>query len=291
MNLPKIFLDSGDPEESKKIKKLLGLLDGQTTNPTLVARHPDAQKFLATGKKLTEAELLNFYKEIVTAIGKEVTGPISVEVYADWGTPAETMLQQARDMNTWGNNIQIKFPTIPEGLKAANQFVQEGGRVNMTLVFTQVQAAAVYSTTLPAKQSSFVSPFVGRWYDRGYAGMDLLANIIKMYREFNQQIGARKSQALVLASSIRNMEQFYDAISLGTDLITVPFSILSTWAAEGKKLPEKEYVNSDPSLKPIEYKPLAFETDISKYEVKQIEGDLLDAGVKRFVADWKSLLS
>ncbi|PIR94233.1 transaldolase, partial [Candidatus Falkowbacteria bacterium CG10_big_fil_rev_8_21_14_0_10_39_11] len=102
IKLPKIFLDSGDPSETKKAKSLLGTLDGQTTNPSLVAKNPEVQKYLASGKKLSEIELLDIYKDMVAELDKELAGPISVETYADWNTKSETMLAQAMEMKHWG---------------------------------------------------------------------------------------------------------------------------------------------------------------------------------------------
>ena len=318
IRLPKIFLDSGDPEETKKAKGILGFLDGQTTNPSLVAKHPEAQKYISAGKKFTESELLKFYKEVVAEIGKEISGPISVEVYADWETKAETMLVQARDMFTWGHNIQLKFPTIPEGLKAANQFVKEGGRVNMTLVFTEEQAAAVYVTTATGggggrgpdsaqtlastggretddrtrrNDVHFVSPFLGRWYDRGYNGLDLIKNVIKMYKKFNKQTNEKKHHVQVLASSIRDMDQFYGSIALGSDILTVPIKVLYSWVQDGKSLPDQNFHAPQTGVKPIVYKDLPLRNNFEEYEVGRVEGDLLDEGIKRFAADWKSLFA
>src|SRR3989344_1507695 len=181
IKLPKIFLDSGNPQDTKKAKGLLGFLDGQTTNPSLVAKNPEVQKFIESGKKLSSKELLKFYRDIIGEMEKQIAGAISVEVYADWETKAAEMLKQAENMSSWGRNIYIKFPTIPEGVRAAAEFVKKGGRVNMTLVFDQNQAGAVYAATLPSKQPAFVSPFIGRWDDRGYYGLDLVKNIVKMY--------------------------------------------------------------------------------------------------------------
>ena len=91
---------------------------------------------------------------------------------------AEDMLPQGREMFSWIPNAHIKFPTSHEGLKAADQAVQEGLRVNLTLCFSQEQAAAVYAATKGAKKGDvFVSPFIGRLDDRGENGMDLIANI------------------------------------------------------------------------------------------------------------------
>jgi len=293
IRLPKIFLDSGDPEETKKAKGILGFLDGQTTNPTLVAKHPEAQKHLAAGKKFTEKELLGFYKEVVKEIEKEISGPISVEVFANWDTKAETMLAQARDMFTWGKHIQIKFPTLPEGVKAANQFVKEGGRVNMTLVFTEEQAAAVYVATKDESNhaSHFVSPFLGRWYDRGFSGLDLVKNVIRMYKKFNKQTNEKKQKnhIQVLASSIRDLDQFYGSIALGSDLLTVPIKVLYAWVEEGKTLPDQNF-HAPHTGKPIVFKDLPLKPNFADYDIARVEGDLLDEGVKRFVKDWQSLL-
>lgn len=308
MHLSKIFLDSGDPEETKKAKGLLGFLDGQTTNPTLVARHPEAQEYISGGKKFSEQELLKFYREVVKEIEKEISGPISVEVYADWETPVETMLTQARDMFTWGKHIQIKFPTIPNGIKAARQFVKEGGRVNMTLVFTEEQAAAVYVATKTElrimnndenhdskfnihNSSHFVSPFLGRWYDRGFAGIDLLESIIRLYKKFNKQTNEKKHHILTLASSIRDLDQFYGSIAAGADLLTVPIKIIYDWIQDGKTLPDQKFHASHTGLKPIVFKDLPLRNNFEDYEINRVEGDLLDAGIERFSKDWKSLLA
>ncbi|MBI4130560.1 transaldolase, partial [Candidatus Roizmanbacteria bacterium] len=164
----KIFLDSGDPEDTKKMIGILGFLDGQTTNPSLVAKKL-ADQGLGNGergKKLSEKELLNEYKKIVQEISSIIPqGSVSIEVYADKTTTAEQMLVQGKEMFSWIPNAHIKFPTTAEGLKAAERAVIEGMRVNMTLVFTQSQAAAVYAATKHAGKESltghkniFVSP-------------------------------------------------------------------------------------------------------------------------------------
>lgn len=132
----KIFLDGGDPVETAEIKELLGFLDGQTTNPTLVGKNPQARKRLEQGMGYTEKELLDFYRLVVNTIADTIPqGSISVEVFADAVTTAEEMLRQGREMFTWIPNAQVKFPTSREGLRAAGQAVSEGMRVNMTLCF------------------------------------------------------------------------------------------------------------------------------------------------------------
>lgn len=294
--LPKIFLDSGNPQDSKKAKGILGFLDGQTTNPTLVAKHPEAARFLEKGKKLTEKDLLDFYRQIIKDIEKEIAGPISVEVYADWDTDYKQMLQQAENMNSWGKNIFIKFPTIPEGLKAAEAFVKQGGKVNMTLVFDQTQAAAVYTAILSTGSAAkgnkaFISPFLGRWDDRGFLGLDLLKNIIKMYKKFNKTAHLPKPQVAVLAASIRNLDHLYGSIFLGADIVTIPLKIIEEWVEAEKYIPNNSYRIKSNNLKAIIYEDLPLKKNYNEYDIKKTPGDLLFEGLKRFIADWKSLIA
>lgn len=291
IKLPKIFLDSGNPDDTKKAKSLLGFLDGQTTNPSLVLKHPDAQKYVAEGKKFTSEELLAFYKQIISELDAQLSGPISVETYADWETTSDMMLEQARDMRTWGKNIYIKFPSIPEGIKAANTFVKEGGNVNMTLVFDQIQAAAVYATTLPAMKTSFISPFVGRWDDRGYKGLDVIKNIAKMYRDFDAKRNEKKKHIEILSASIRHLTHFYGSIVYGADILTVPMSIIEQWITEDERfMPDESYRPDTQGLKSIMYQELPYHDDYTKYPFERTQGSLLDEGLTKFAADWNSLL-
>lgn len=290
IKLPKIYLDSGDPLETRKAKGLLGYLDGQTTNPSLVVKNPDIQKFLATGKKLKETELLAEYKRIIEALNKELAGPISVEVYADWDTKAAEMLKQAENMFTWGRNIYMKFPTIPEGVKAANEFVKKGGRVNMTLVFDETQAAAVYSATVETKQPAFVSPFIGRWDDRGYNGLDLVKNILKMYKKFDKQRKQKKSHVLVLAASIRSLDHLYASIFLKADIATIPLKLIQEWIHEETWIPDEHYRLKEDGLKSLIYEDMPLKQNFQDYVIEKKEGDLLDEGLNKFVKDWKNLI-
>lgn len=290
IKLPKIFIDSGDPEETRRAKNLLGFLDGQTTNPSLVAKNPDIQAYLAKGKKLTEAELLQKYQEMIKMIEAIIpSGAISVETYADLKTSSKHMLAQAEDMATWARNVYIKFPTIPEGLKAAEQFVKGGGKVNMTLVFDQPQAAAVYTATLEAPHSSFISPFIGRWDDRGWNGLDLVKNIVKMYKKFDKQLEI-EPHVEVLAASIRSMNHFYGSIAMGADILTAPFAILREWMQEEKWLPDNSYRPESDGLKALVYEDIPFMGDLSSYSIDLAKDSLLNEGVDKFVNDWKKLL-
>src|SRR3989344_8554372 len=154
----KIFLDSGDPAETREAIKLLGFLDGQTTNPSLVAKNPET-----AGKKFTKPEIFDFYKKVVTEVsGLIPDGSVSIEVYADMDTTADQMLEQGRDFYKWIPNAHIKYPTTSEGIIAAERSVKEQMRVNMTLVFSQGQAAAGHAPTREAKIGQGVfSPFFG----------------------------------------------------------------------------------------------------------------------------------
>lgn len=290
IKLPKIFLDSGNPEETKKAKGLLGHLDGQTTNPSLVAKHPEVQKILSQGKKLSEKDLLKFYKQIISEIEKSIAGSISVEVYADWDTTASQMLKQAENMFTWGKHIHVKFPTTDEGVKAAHEFVKNKGKVNMTLVFDQIQAASAYAATLGNNEVHFVSPFLGRWDDRGFDGLDLLKNIIRLYKEYNKKLNVRKSHMLVLAASIRNLKHLYSSIFMGADIVTIPFKIIQEWIAQEKWMPDEHYRINPEGLKAIKYEKIPLHKNYEEYKINKTEGNLLDEGLKKFVADWNNLL-
>src|SRR5689334_375821 len=149
----KILVDGGDPEETRRIKTLLGFLDGQTTNPTLVAKNPEVRQRIASGRKLSLEEQQEEYKKIVRGISPLVgTAGVSIEVFADFDTTAEQMLTQGEEMFSWIPNAYIKYPCIHEGLRAAKMSIERNMRVNMTPCFSQHQAAAVYAATKGSKQ-------------------------------------------------------------------------------------------------------------------------------------------
>ena len=277
----KIFLDGGDPKQTKEILNLLGFLDGQTTNPTLISKNPDAQTRLRAGEKFTEKEIYDFYKKIVTEISSLIpNGSVSVEVYADNNTDTQTMFSQGQKMFAWIPNAHIKYPVTVSGLEAASISVKEGMRVNMTLCFTQDQAAAVYGATLGAKKGDvFVSPFLGRLDDLGQNGMNLISNIIKMYT-----LGDGHSE--VLTASVRGIDHFMEALRLGSDIITAPFEILKQWAKKGMPLGDNFSYN-DKILKPIPYKSLNLNQDWRLFDIKH---ELTDKGIKKFSDDWNNLI-
>ncbi len=278
----RIFLDGGDPEETKGVIRLLGFLDGQTTNPTLISKNPRARHRLEKGEKFAREEIIDFYQETVREISKLIPqGSISVEVYADHSTLAEEMLSQGKEMFSWIPNAHIKFPTSREGLKAAEQAVKSGMRVNLTLCFSQEQAAAVYAATQGAKRGdAFVSPFIGRLDDKGENGMDVISNILNMYRKGDGHV-------MVLTASVRKVDHLLYALKLGSDIITSPFNVLKEWAEKGLPMPGNDYVYRPEGLKSIPFK----EIDLTKYwESYDIRHELTDKGMERFSADWNALI-
>jgi len=279
----RIFLDSGDPFETKEIIQSLGSLAGQTTNPTLVSRNPYAQKRFAAGEKFTAEEIFDFYKKIVTEIsGLIPSGSVSIEVYADKNTTAEQMIKQAREFFRWIPNAHIKLPITAEGLKAAEQLTEEGVRLNLTLCFTQQQAAAVYAATRGAgKGDVFVSPFVGRLDDQGENGMDLIKNLIEMY-------AAGDGHVEIISASIRNFDHFLATLKLGADIATVPYKILKEWAAAGANIPGSDYIYPAGGFQPIPYENFDFlNKDWHSFDLRH---NLTDAGMEKFSQDWNSLI-
>lgn len=277
----RIFLDSGDVNETKEIIKILGFLDGQTTNPTLIAKNPVAQKRLDEGNKFSAEEIMLFYQGVVKKISSLIPdGSVSVEVYADNSSSADNLFRQGQDMFTWIPNAHIKYPIIEAGMMAAEQSIAAGMRVNMTLCFNQEQAAAVYATTKGAKKGDvFVSPFVGRLDDKGKNGMDLIKNIMNMY-----QMGDGHSE--VLSASIRNMDHFLDSIKLGCDIITAPFKTLKEWADLGMPIHGGEY-EYQADLQSMPYAEISLEKSWQEYNISH---EMTDAGIIRFASDWNNLI-
>ncbi len=272
----KIFLDSGDPAETREALSGLGFLDGQTTNPSLIAKNPQT-----AGKKFSKQELLDFYRGVVGEISSLLPqGSVSIEVYADRQTSAEQMLEQGRQFFKWIPNAHIKYPTTTEGLRAAEISVKEGMRVNMTLVFSQEQAAAVYAATRGAKKGDvFLSPFVGRLDDKGENGMDLIANVIKMYQPGDKHVE-------VLVASVRSTEHFMRSIELDADIITAPLKVLKKWA--DAKFPISNFQFQNSALAPMPYQEINLNKPWRGYNIHH---DLTDKGTEKFADDWNALIA
>lgn len=277
----RIFLDSGDPEETREILSLLGFLDGQTTNPTLVAKNPEARARIQT-RRFTKEEIYTFYRSVVRTISEMIPqGSISIETYADRTTSAQTMVTEGTEMFRWIPNAHIKYPITTGGLIAAEQSAARGIRINMTLCFSQEQAAAVYGATRGAKRGSvFVSPFVGRLDDIGENGMELIRDCVRMYRKSDRHVE-------ILTASVRHMNHFLYALSLGSDIITAPFSILKEWAAQGMPIPRGTFEYPHEGLRPIPYQQLDLEKPWRSFAVKH---PLTDKGMQKFSDDWNALI-
>jgi transaldolase len=190
------FIDSADVAEIKKALAL-GLCDGVTTNPSLVAK---------TGRAFGDV-----LKEIVSI----VPGPISAEVTA---TDAEGMLREARHYAKFGEQVVVKIPLIVEGLRAVKVLHDEGVKTNVTLCFSAVQAL------LAAKAgATYISPFVGRLDDVSTDGMQLIADIVQIYRNYD-------FPTKVLVASVRHPIHVLEAAKLGADVATIPFSVVEALA-------------------------------------------------------------
>jgi transaldolase len=291
----KFFLDSCDPlqtiEAIESLHKIGRTLDGQTTNPSLLVKNPLLQMQLHGGK-ISESELLEFYKQEIKAISNLIPdGSVSVEVYADENSTKEDLLKQANAFYTWIPNAHVKFPTIKAGIEAAEEFVNQGGRVNMTLVFSQEQALAVHLATKNMKNPGDVllSPFVGRFDDIGLNGTDFIANVIQMYKELGSQVS-------ILSASLRNLNHLEKCIELGSTLTTGPLSIYQEYATkilEGEEnnrhLEQSERSSAmGETLQPIAYRTL--DLNETNWKNLNIQHDLTDKGLAKFVADWNSVL-
>ncbi len=192
----KFFIDTANLEEIKKGVEM-GMVDGVTTNPSLIARESKP------------------FKKIITDICKIVDGPVSAEVVS---LDAEGMLDEARKLAKLAENIVIKIPMIVEGLKAVKTLTAEGIKTNVTLVFSAAQAL------LAAKAgATYVSPFVGRLDDIGNPGMDLISDIVTIYDNYGYQ-------SEIIVASIRSPQHVLDAALIGADIATIPFKVIAQLA-------------------------------------------------------------
>src|SRR3954462_13671875 len=144
------------------------------------------------------------------------------------------MFSQGQEMFSWVPNAYVKYPCTAEGLRAAQMSVKQGMRVNLTLCFSQQQAAAVYAATRGTREPAYVSPFVGRLDDIGQNGMDVVRNIKRMFLKGDGHV-------LVLAASIRSLEHLLYCFALQTELATVPAKVLELWANGNFPLPSEQF--------------------------------------------------
>jgi transaldolase len=215
----KLYLDTANVKEIQEGASL-GLIDGITTNPSLVAREGGS------------------FKDMLLEICKMVDGPISAEVV---GIESEGMIKEGRELAKIHKNIVVKVPLIPEGLRATKKLSAEGIRVNVTLCFSPTQAL------LAAKAGAWcVSPFIGRLDDISSDGMELIRQIVTIYDNYDY-----KTQVLV--ASVRHPQHVVEAALAGGHICTMPYSVfqqlvkhpltdiglkkfLTDWDAMGKKV-------------------------------------------------------
>jgi transaldolase len=189
----KLFIDTGDAGEVREAASM-GLVDGVTTNPSLVAK---------AGRR---------YRDVVVEMCELVNGPVSAEVLS---TTYDEMMGEAREWHGVHPNVVVKLPLIADGLKALRTCAQEGIRVNVTLCFSPTQAL------LAAKAgASYISPFIGRLDDISETGMELIQKIVTIYRNYD-------FETEVLVASVRNPTHVVDAALIGADICTIPFAVLT----------------------------------------------------------------
>lgn len=280
----KIFLDSGNPADTRKAIDMLGFLDGQTTNPSLFAKNPEVKARIDAGNKFTKEEVYAEYKKVVQEVRAVLPNEsISIEVYGDANTQAEEMIEWGREMNTWISNAQIKLPTIEAGLVAAQTLTSEGINVNMTLVFSEEQAAAVYAATADRKEGTtvFLSPFIGRLDDIHQNGANLIENILQTYNDKGDD------HVEVLGASIRSLDHLLEMFALECDIVTVPFKILREWVDSGMQVPGDDFVYAPAELTTMPYQDISLDEDIHSYNLQH---ELTDKGLAQFAADWNALV-
>ena len=188
----KIFIDSADVNEIRDAAAM-GVIDGVTTNPSLVAQ---------TGRP---------FKDVIRDICEIVDGPISAEVFA---TDTQGILKEGRELASWHPNVVVKVPLIADGLKAVRTFTNEGIKTNVTLCFSATQAL------LAAKAgAAYISPFVGRLDDAMADGLELVDQIVTIYENYG-------FETEVLAASIRSPLHVVRAAMIGAHCATIPLAVI-----------------------------------------------------------------
>ncbi len=189
----KFFIDTANLDEIREANEL-GLIDGVTTNPSLIAKEKDVN-----------------FSEHIAKICEIVKGDVSAEVTS---LDTDGMVKQGRELAKIAPNVVIKCPLTLDGLKATRIFREEGTKVNVTLCFSAAQAL------LAAKAgASYISPFIGRLDDIGQNGMQLIADIVQIYDNYNYETE-------VLAASIRHPMHIVDAALIGAHVATLPFKVI-----------------------------------------------------------------
>ncbi len=189
----KIFLDTANIEQIRNGMKL-GLVDGVTTNPTLISK--ENAKF----------------EERIVEICEAVKGPVSAEVIA---TDFDNMLSQARELASLNEHVVVKIPMTPDGIRAVKALSEEGIKTNVTLIFSSLQGL------LAAKAgATYVSPFVGRLDDVGNDGMQLVAELSEIFGNYG-------FATEIIVASVRHPIHVLQAAMIGADIVTIPYEVLS----------------------------------------------------------------
>ncbi len=195
----KFFLDTANIKEIQEGLDM-GLVDGVTTNPSLVAKEGPGIDFETRARDIL----------------KLVPGPVSLEVVS---VKAPEMIKEGKVLAGWGENVVVKIPMTVDGLKATRALADAGIRVNVTLVFSATQAL------LAAKAgAAYCSPFVGRLDDIATVGMDLIEKIVRIYENY-------AFETEIIVASVRNPLHVVDAALMGADIATIPFGVLKQLAA------------------------------------------------------------
>ncbi len=190
----KFFIDTANLEEIKEASAL-GILDGVTTNPSLLAKENSP------------------YRELLAEICKVVKGPVSAEVVA---LDVENMIREAEDLASIAENITIKVPITKDGIKAIKRLSEQGIMTNATLCFSPMQALMVAKAG-----ATFVSPFVGRLDDVSHFGMELIQQVVTIYDNYG-------FETEVLVASVRNPLHVVEAAMMGAHVATIPFKVIES---------------------------------------------------------------
>jgi transaldolase len=214
----KFFIDTANIQEIKE-GIMLGMVDGVTTNPTLVAKEKKG------------------FDKVIRDILDVVDGPVSLEVIS---LDAEGMVREGRKLAKLGSNVVVKVPMTEEGLKATRIFTNEGIRINQTLVFSPLQALMAAKVG-----AAYVSPFVGRLDDIAHDGMEIVDQIITIFDNYGYDTE-------VIVASVRHPRHVLEAALMGADIATIPFKVIAQLAkhpltdkgieaflADWKKVPKK----------------------------------------------------
>jgi transaldolase len=265
----KIFLDSASIKDTIEAIKILGSLDGQTTNPTLFSK--------TLSHKMTEAQLWDEYKQSLRVIRDTLKeGSLSAEVYMDTSTTVSQIVTQAQSLNSLGLDLHVKIPVCKVGICALDVLLSQGLKVNMTLGFDQNQAfsVAAISSNIYSNQVYF-SCFVGRVFDNGCDGIANIANIMRMYQDINTPVQ-------ILACSFRTLDQFLACLALGVDIVTVNLDIIKQWQKHDFIVPSlSSFHFNEPKPKYL---------DILHLNPSLVNHPSSMAGIVKFASDWNSAI-